>query len=66
MHNRIAVYLTDNQTVGVRPMYDYFLGSTSLLLPPGAENPSYTTAVALTFNPGKAVVMTHAYAKCQR
>jgi len=39
-----VVYLTKKWTVGVRLTWRLSRGRTSLLLPPGAENPSYATA----------------------
>jgi len=40
----MVVYLTDNLTVSIRLICDYFgEGRTSLFLPPGADNPSYAT-----------------------
>jgi len=36
--------LTKNGTVGVRLTWGLSRGRTSLILPPGAENPSYATA----------------------
>ena len=44
----MPVYFNDHRTASIRPIScDYFQmggGRTSLLLPPGAKNPSYATA----------------------